>query len=101
MKTAGAHNYYVYITTNRNRTVLYTGVTNDLERRIYEHSNNMSHWTGKYKASHLLYHERFKNIEQAIAREKQIKGWTRVKKLELIAEANPEFRSLNEDIASQ
>ncbi|MDX2190067.1 MAG: GIY-YIG nuclease family protein [Bacteroidota bacterium] len=96
------HNYFVYITTNFNKTVLYTGVTNDLARRIEEHKSssleNKNNFTAKYKAFYLIYWERFQWIQHAIAREKEIKGWSRMKKLELIKSFNPELRFLNDEI---
>ena len=90
--------YSVYILTNYNRTVLYTGVTNDLEQRIIEHylnSDKLKTFTGKYKTFYLLYYEDYKYIKEAIAREKEIKGWKRIKKEELIKLANPEMIFLN------
>lgn len=102
MKPMGMHNYYVYITTNITKTILYTGVTNELKRRLYEHKedalNKKIHFAAKYNAYYLIYWERFQNIEDAIDREKQIKGWTRVKKELLIKELNPEFTFLNDEI---
>ncbi len=102
MKPIGTHNYFVYIVTNKNKSVLYTGVTNDLRRRLYEHEQNsegeQSHFTGKYKAFYLVYWERFENIKQAIEREKEIKGWKRTKKNKLISDFNAEWKFLNEEI---
>ncbi len=98
------HNYYVYITTNPKRTVLYTGVTNDLVRRMAEHfENNEEHkrsFAGKYFCYNLIYYEHYTDIRVAIAREKQIKGWTRAKKEALIAGFNPTWRFLNKEIMS-
>jgi len=101
MKTLGTHNYYVYITTNKNKTVLYTGVTNNLQVRMAQHFENAkpykhSSFAGNYNAYHLLYYERFENIQDAIAREKQIKGWVRSKKVALINSVNPEWKFLND-----
>jgi len=102
MKPVGCHNYYVYILTNYKKTVLYTGVTNNLPKRLYEHKadsqTEKNHFTGKYNAIYLIYWERFSNIEDAIGREKQIKGWTRPKKIVLISEFNPEWKFLNNEI---
>lgn len=103
MKTLGTHNYYVYITTNKNKTVLYTGVTNNLKVRLSQHfENSKPHkhesFAGNYNAYYLLYFERFENIDHAIAREKQIKGWTRAKKEALINSLNPGWRFLNDEI---
>jgi len=94
------HNYFVYILTNANKTVLYTGVTNDLQRRISEHQNalNLKSFTSKYKCFYLIYFERFGNIEHAIVQEKRIKGWSRNKKEILISDFNPNWNFLNEEI---
>jgi putative endonuclease len=90
-------NYFVYIMANRSRA-LYTGVTNDLERRVYEHQNRITPgFTSKYNITRLVYHESFSDIRDAIAREKQIKGWLRVKKIELIESVNPKWNDLSED----
>ena len=103
MKTFGTHNYFVYITTNKYRTVLYTGVTNDLKRRLYEHEQDAKfhkiHFTGKYNAFYLVYWECFQNIDHAIMREKEIKGWMRFKKDNMITAFNPGWRFLNDDIS--
>lgn len=100
MKTSGTHNYYVYILTNKTKTVLYTGVTNDLKKRLYYHQNpeTTGSFTLKYKCFYLVYFEHFDNIEIAISREKQIKGWVRNKKENLIKEFNPTWKFLNEDV---
>ena len=82
--------FYVYITTNKSRT-LYTGVTSDLERRVYEHKQKLiPGFTAKYNISRLVYFEATEDVEAAIAREKQIKGWLREKKMALIESVNPE-----------
>ena len=95
-----SHNYFVYILTNYNKSVLYTGVTNDLKRRLFEHKSNQNYnsFTTKYKCYYLLYWERFQHIEHAIDREKEIKGWTRLKKENLIKELNPNLNFLNDEI---
>ncbi|RKS97757.1 GIY-YIG nuclease family protein [Chryseobacterium defluvii] len=101
MKTLGTHNYYVYILTNINKTVLYTGVTNDLKSRLYWHKNpegGNNHFTTKYKCFYLVYYENFQDIEQSISREKQIKGYSRLKKENLINTFNPDWNFLNETI---
>ena len=93
--------YSVYMITNYSRTVLYTGVTNDLEQRIIEHyvnSHNAKSFSGKYKTFYLLYFEDYKYINTAIAREKEIKGWKRSKKEELIKTVNPEMVFLNVEL---
>lgn len=102
MRPIGTHNYFVYITTNKEKTVLYTGVTNDLTRRMSEHKmdseGEKKHFAGKYNAYFLVYWERHQNINHAIEREKQIKGWLRAKKEALILEFNPEWRFLNDEL---
>lgn len=94
---ASEKNCYVYIMTNRSKT-LYTGVTNDLIRRVYEHKNKMVEgFTKKYNITRLLYFEETNDIQSAIAREKQIKGWLRAKKVALIESTNPEWKDLSEE----
>ena len=88
--------YYVYIMTNRSKT-LYTGVTNDLTRRVYEHKNKMiDGFTKKYNITKLVYFEETNDILSAITREKQIKGWLRSKKIALIESVNPKWEDLSE-----
>ena len=88
--------YYVYIMTNRSKT-LYTGVTNDLIRRVYEHKNKMVEgFTKKYNIMKLVYFEETSDVQAAIEREKQIKGWLRSKKIALIESKNPEWKDLSE-----
>ena len=91
-----AKQYYVYIMTNRSKT-LYTGVTDDLIRRVYEHKNKMvGGFTKKYNIMRLVYFEETNDVQSAIAKEKQIKGWLRSKKIALIASKNPEWKDLSE-----
>ena len=88
-------NYYVYILTNEART-LYIGVTNDLERRLYEHKNKLiDGFTKKYNLTKLVYYETTIDIRDAITREKQLKGWLRIKKITLIEESNPGWDDLS------
>jgi putative endonuclease len=88
--------YYVYIVTNRSHT-LYTGVTNDLPRRVYEHKQKLVEgFTQKYNISQLVYYETTSEVRSAIAREKQIKGWLRSKKIALIESMNPKWEDLSE-----
>src|SRR5688500_6521719 len=97
----GHHQYYVYILTNQHTTVLYTGVTNNLKERIlqyYQNRNTSNSFTGKYSAYYLLFYESYQDITNAIAREKEIKGWIRTKKWELINSFNPEAKFLNEEL---
>ena len=87
--------YYVYILSNKSRRVLYVGVTNSLKRRLYEHQNALvDGFTKKYNVHDLVYYEQTADAYAAICREKQIKGWTRAKKEDLIRGRNPEMRSL-------
>ncbi len=87
--------YYVYILTNKSRT-LYTGVTNDLLRRVYEHKQKLVQgFTAKYNITRLAYFEETTDVQAALAREKQIKGWLRVKKLALIESVNPRWEDLS------
>jgi putative endonuclease len=88
--------YYVYIITNKINTVFYTGVTNDLNRRIYEHQEKLiSGFTSKYNINKLIYFQEFSTPVEAIEAEKKIKGWTRDKKINLIKSINPAFIDLN------
>src|SRR5665647_2550914 len=88
--------YYVYILTNTHNNVLYTGVTNDLERRCYEHKQKkIKGFTQKYNVDKLIYFERFDSIDSAINREKQIKGFSREKKLALINQFNKDWKELS------
>jgi len=88
---------YVYFMTNTNNSVLYVGVTNNLERRVWEHKNNRNtnSFTGKYKCHKIVYFEHTNDIEAAIAREKQLKNWKREWKNELIEKQNPEWIDLS------
>ena len=93
--------YYVYILTNELKTVLYTGVTNNLLQRITEHytfRGQQYSFTSKYNVYYLLWFESHQYINNAITREKEIKGWRREKKMELIAQMNPELKFLNEEL---
>ena len=90
------HNYYVYILTNWNNRVMYIGVTNNLERRLFEHKNKLLEgFTKKYNMNKLVYFEWTDNIESAIGREKEIKKWRREKKNRLVETANPEWEDLS------
>ena len=92
--------FYIYILTNKSKT-LYTGVTNDLRRRVYEHKHKlMPGFTSNYKIDQLIYFEAFEDINTAIAREKQIKGWLRSKKLALIETSNPDWCDLSDTLDS-
>ncbi|MFT3918735.1 GIY-YIG nuclease family protein [Cloacibacterium sp.] len=93
----GIYTFYTYILTNKNRTVLYTGVTNDLHRRLFEHKTkkNLSSFTAKYNVEFLVYYEKYGWIHQAIEREKEIKLMKRNIKLDLIRNSNPNMEFLN------
>ena len=95
-------NYYVYIITNENKNVLYIGVTNDIQKRLSQHyfysQNAKKSFAGKYNCYYLLYYESFDDINLAISREKQLKGWRREKKNKLITDFNTNWEFLNTDI---
>ena len=96
------HHYYIYILSTRKMKLLYTGVTNDLKRRLCEHiSGKHEGYTRRYQVHYLLYYEEYKYILEAIRREKELKGWTRKKKIALIKTINPHLKFLNDDILSQ
>jgi putative endonuclease len=91
--------YYTYILTNFSKRSLYVGVTNNLGARLGEHYANKDNpfsWAGKYKCFYLIYYEQFDNINNAIAREKEIKKWRREKKEKLIATKNPNWAFMND-----
>ena len=91
--------YYVYIMTNKWNTTLYTGVTNNLANRIFSHKEKLvKGFTSKYNINKLVHYEIFTNIVEAIAREKQIKGGSRKKKIELIEKDNKKWQDLNDDL---
>jgi putative endonuclease len=94
--------FCVYIMTNRNNTVLYTGVTNDLTRRVYEHKNKLiKGFTSRYNITKLVYYETFTSPYHAIAREKQIKAGPRRRKVALINSMNPKWKDLYEEAYAQ
>ena len=91
--------YYIYLLTNKSDSVIYTGMTNNLQRRINEHREGFgSKFTKKYNVRKLVYYEEFENVYDAIQREKQIKGGSRKKKLELIHSMNPLFTDLYDQL---
>ena len=92
--------YYVYMLTNAHKNVIYTGITNDLVRRIYEHKHHLDKgsYTDQYNIEYLIYYETTSDVKAAIEREKQIKGWNRKRKEKLIATKNPEWNDLWEMI---
>jgi putative endonuclease len=94
-----SENYYVYMMTNKRNTVLYTGVTNNLKKRVYEHKEKLTDgFTKKYNISKLVHYEIFEDMEIAILREKQIKAGSRQKKIDLVNSQNKEWADLDEVI---
>lgn len=94
---------FVYILTNKNKTVLYVGITNNLKRRLFEHKegvikNEQNKFTARYNVHYLIYFERLQFIEAAFKREIEIKKWNRVKKEKLINSFNPNWNFLNEEV---
>ena len=96
----GNMQYYVYMMTNEHGNVLYTGVTNDLLRRVYEHKNHLDKgsFTAQYNINKLVYYEITSDVTAAIEREKQIKGWSRKHKNKLVEKKNPNWIDLYESI---
>lgn len=99
--TEGIYSFYVYILTNKAKTVLYTGVTNNLRRRLEEHNQklNPNSFTARYNVEFLIYYEKYGWIQQAIAREKEIKLLRRDLKLELIKQFNPNMEFFNKQFS--
>ena len=100
MNNEGSHIYYIYILTNQTKSVLYTGMTNYLAKRLFQHKEGIrlkkKSFTSKYKCRHLVYYEKFTWVHNAITREKEIKGWRREKKIELIKTSNPKMSFLED-----
>jgi putative endonuclease len=98
------YNFFVYIVTNRDKSVFYIGVTNDLQRRLNEHHENKGNpktFAGKYHCYYLIYYERLTHIEHAISREKELKKWRREKKIALVHSVNSEMKFLNDEVITQ
>lgn len=96
------HNYYVYIVTNKHRTTLYIGMTNDLERRMAEHKNGkIEGFTQRYHVNRLVWFDHYRDVNAAIAFEKKLKGWLRSKKVALIEKQNPRWFDLSADWEQQ
>ena len=97
----GSYSFYVYILTNKNKTTFYIGVTNNLAKRLQQHkestANKASNFVGRYQLQHLIYYEKYTWIQNAIAREKELKGWRREKKLALIKRMNESMDFLEND----
>lgn len=94
-------NYFIYITTNPGKEVLYIGVTSNLKRRLFQHHENkgkVGTFAGKFYCYNLIYWERFQYVKDAIARETQLKNWSRKKKENLIATMNPNWNVLNHEV---
>ncbi len=90
------YTFYVYILTNRNNTVMYVGMTNNIERRMFEHKNKLTDgFTKKYNLTKLVYFEQGTDVHAALEREKEIKKWRREKKNELVMSMNPEWKDLS------
>lgn len=96
----GSHTYYVYIITNKYRSTYYIGVTNNLGKRLRQHCDNIEKgiktFASRYQIRHLVYYEEFSWVQLAIAREKELKGWRRDKKLDLIRSFNATFEFLED-----
>ena len=93
--------YFVYIMASKSKT-LYTGMTNNLERRVYEHKHKLvPGFTARYNINRLVYYEQTTNVRSAIEREKQIKAWRREKKIKLIESMNPEWKDLSEELFAE
>jgi len=91
--------YYVYLMSNKNNTVIYTGVTSDLKKRVYEHKAKLvAGFTRKYNINKLVYYEMFDDVYYAISREKQIKGGSKQKKIDLINDMNKEWKDLSKEL---
>jgi putative endonuclease len=95
----GYHTYYIYILTNKTKTVLYIGVTNHLKIRLQQHKDNIilgnKTFASRYNVQYLVYYEKFTWVQEAIAREKELKKWRREKKDDLIKTMNPDFEFLD------
>ena len=92
------HQYYIYILTNKRNGTLYIGITNDLERRLFEHKHKLIHgFTNKYNLDKLVYFEQYQYVNDAIKREKQLKNWNRQWKIDLIETENKEWNDLSFD----
>ena len=92
--------YYVYLMTNSHKNLLYTGITNNLIRRVYEHKHHLDKgsYTDRYNIEYLVYYESTSDVTAAIEREKQIKGWNRKRKDKLVNSKNPDWRDLYQDL---
>ncbi|OGK09911.1 hypothetical protein A2767_01815 [Candidatus Roizmanbacteria bacterium RIFCSPHIGHO2_01_FULL_35_10] len=90
--------YYIYMLSNVKRTVFYIGITSNLKRRVYEHKNGLVEgFSNKYKLKYIIYFEEYKEVREAINREKQLKNWRRIWKINLIRTKNPSLKDLSEN----
>jgi putative endonuclease len=93
------YDFWIYIVTNRNHSVLYIGVTNSLSRRLWEHREGTgANFPAAYQCKKLIYYEHYSNVHEAIARESQLKKWSRAKKIQLINRLNPSWLDLGTDV---
>ena len=93
------YDFWIYIVTNRNHTVLYIGLTNSLSRRIWKHREGTgANFPAAYQCKKLIYYEHYSNVDEAIARESQLKKWSRAKKVALINRLNPSWLDLGADV---
>jgi putative endonuclease len=93
------YNFWIYIVTNRSQSVLYIGVTNRLSRRTWEHREGVkAGFASKYQCKKLIYYEHYRDVRDAIARESQLKKWSRAKKIALINRLNPRWEDLGADV---
>jgi putative endonuclease len=96
------HDYWVYILTNKHRTTLYIGITNNIQRRLYQHRyGEVEGFAQRYHLNRLVWVEHFRNVNDAIACEKKLKGWRRSRKIDLVEEANPRWLDLSDDWEQQ
>jgi len=97
--SSASHDYWVYIVTNKRRTTVYIGITNELRLRVWQHRNHSrpGSFSDRYSCGVLVYYEQFRDVKAAIAREKQLKGWRREKKNRLIESLNPQWNDLAAD----
>jgi putative endonuclease len=92
------HDYWVYILTNKHRNTLYIGITNNIQRRLYQHqSGDVEGFTKRYHLNRLVWLEHFRNVNDAIACEKKLKGWRRSRKIALVEQTNPRWLDLSDD----
>ncbi len=92
------HDYWVYILTNKHRNTLYIGITNNIQRRLYQHqSGEVEGFTKRYHLNRLVWLEHFRNVNDAIACEKKLKGWRRSRKIALVEQTNPRWLDLSDD----